>query len=247
MASSYLIARHYCSLTGAERFRLMIEAGAREDRVEEGRLDGSCPLVQVRAEDPAYRQRMRLSFTLASMTAMQIRPRLAQLLAVGSLIDVCRQFGEHLPSARMAAACFLYGRSYGKCEVGAVEDAAQTGKELLANVTEDLDLQQQLAEVRECATEGLVAALEEVVLPGCRVYATEILSVWEGFCRFCREEAELEPLTLMRAWGLMDADPAELVRELDPEALPEPGRADEWADAMTRNWRRRFAAEPGCT
>lgn len=43
-------------------------------------------------------------------------------------------------------------------------------------------------------------------------YAEDVLTYWDGFGQFCRGTLGLEPLTVMRAWHLMESDPGEWVR-----------------------------------
>ena len=68
----------------------------------------------------------------------------------------------------------------------------------------------------------------------------EVLTRWEGFGRFCRGTLELEPMTVMRAWGLMHEDPDEEVRAAYPSAEADDGAAAAEADEMARRWSGRF-------
>lgn len=55
------LAKHYETLSGAERFGLLIDAMSRNDKVEEGRVNDSCPMTAFKIEDPSYRGRVRQS------------------------------------------------------------------------------------------------------------------------------------------------------------------------------------------
>ena len=75
--------------------------------------------------------------------------------------------------------------------------------------------------------------------------AGEILSQWEGFARFCRGSLGLEPMTVVRAYGLANEDPEQEVLAEFPDAKADEARAAEWAGKWTGNWDRRFNRRPG--
>jgi hypothetical protein len=64
--------------------------------------------------------------------------------------------------------------------------------------------------------------------------------MWDGFGRFCREALEMEPLTLVRAYGLQRDDPAAEVLAIYPDAKPDEAEAGRWAEQWCRGWDRRF-------
>jgi hypothetical protein len=59
----------------------------------------------------------------------------------------------------------------------------------------NVDLQIQLAEVREVARDG-AARLSKSMVDIVEVLAIEASSCWEGFTRFCRNTACVEPMML---------------------------------------------------
>ena len=65
---------------------------------------------------------------------------------------------------------------------------------------------------------------------------------WAGFAGFCRETLSVEPLTLVRTYGLQPEDPAEEVRAKYSEAVPDEEEATQLAAQWTRSWGRRFPA-----
>ena len=90
------LAKHYETLSGAERFGLLIDAMSRNDKVEEGRVNDSCPMTAFKIEDPSYRGRVRQSAVLAMYVSLQIAEGLArirtfhELLTDGAALDgVC--------------------------------------------------------------------------------------------------------------------------------------------------------------
>ena len=68
------------------------------------------------------------------------------------------------------------------------------------------------------------------------------LSQWEGFGRFCRRSLNVEPLTLVRAYGVGRGDPVAEVLALYPDAKADEAKAEERAMHWAGEWERRFAA-----
>ena len=99
--------------------------------------------------------------------------------------------------------------------------------------------EEQLRDVREIAAEG-VKKVAESMMESMGGLAAEILSQWEGFSRLCRDTLGLEPMTLVKAYGLGAEDPgAEVLAEFSDATVNE-ATAAEWAGKWTRNWDRRF-------
>ncbi|HEY2584623.1 MAG TPA: hypothetical protein VGI81_02520, partial [Tepidisphaeraceae bacterium] len=59
-----------------------------------------------------------------------------------------------------------------------------------------------MEELCTLAGEAMVRSAENLLDVVGRAHATDLLSRWEGFGRFCREVLGLEPVVLMRAFGL---------------------------------------------
>ena len=242
MATTDAWARHYGHLKGEERFRLQIEALAREDLVEQGRLTDSCPVVTVRCEDPEFRRRMHISFNAAALAAFDIRLGLAKIRLAH---DFARDSGIFARRpVLLAEAAFLCGRAHGHWEAGAVEDLDMPSPQDLAEqVKASPFLGEQLRELRQVALEEVEGVTETMLEITCIAYAGDVLTTWDGFGRFCRGTLGLEPLTMMRAWGLMEQDPAEWVRAIFPEAAPRVSDAEEYGERMASSWRRRFGGD----
>jgi hypothetical protein len=73
------VTRHYGQLDPGERFRLALEAGARDDDRERARLAQSAPMYPVRVTDPAYTDLVDASRELALVVALDLAPRIATL------------------------------------------------------------------------------------------------------------------------------------------------------------------------
>ena len=110
--------QHYKSLTSHERFVLLVEAMARRDDAEADRLEATCPQYLYRAEDQAFRDRMRRAYMFASWVALGLEGPLAKIRLANSLHEHTEAFSG--PVARLAQQAFLYGREYGKWETACI-------------------------------------------------------------------------------------------------------------------------------
>ena len=99
--------------------------------------------------------------------------------------------------------------------------------------------------MKEIAALGVKKVAEAVMEAMREGLAGEILSQWEGFARFCRNSLGLEPMTVVRAYGLANEDPEQEVLAEFPDAKADEARAAEWAGKWTGNWDRRFNRRPG--
>ena len=232
------MSQHYGTLSGQERFTLMIEAMARGDRAEERRLHDSCPMLHYRAEDEQYRGRMRRLGTLALIVAMELRERLAVLRLASAFgthgAEMCR-----LTFGPLMQAAYLAGRDRGRREAGAPQ-LPEADRYSIAVVTAVPDLRRDLMEVAECVSLGTDQIAEVVREAAGEEHAAEVLTKWEGFGRFCRDTLGLEALTVMRAWGLLDDDPVEVVRQVCADARADEVQAEERSAALSRRWVERF-------
>jgi hypothetical protein len=73
------LAAHYDRLEPEERFRAALEAAAREDYDERGRLVDSCPRLTYEMSDVGFLDRVDASRDMALAVALDLGPRLAQL------------------------------------------------------------------------------------------------------------------------------------------------------------------------
>ena len=98
-----LLSRQYASLTGAERFTLMIEAMARHDETEASRLEDTCPRYLYRAEDAEFRDRMRRAFSIATLACLNIQEALGQLRMLATMNELgdvlCGEFAAEMQHA----------------------------------------------------------------------------------------------------------------------------------------------------
>jgi hypothetical protein len=233
-------ASNYKFLSGSERFALVIEAMARKDKVEIDRLEDTCPQAHYQMDHSAFRSRMSISFSAAALTALRIAPSMAIIRSMSFLSQWSDTF-TFWPT-RVAEMVFLYGRAYGRWEAGAAEEIDTSTLEILKGKEPgegNADLQVQLAEVREVARDG-TARLVKYMVNTVEVLAIEALSCWEGFTRFCSETAGVEPMVLMRGWGLIHEDPAAEIARLYPAAKPDSDQAEAWRENLASCWVGRF-------
>ena len=234
------LTRQYGSLTGAERFALMLEAMARKDEPDADRLEDTCPWHNYRIEDPEFPARMKRAFMITAFAMTNVRRGLAMVEAAKIFRDSYREFAGG--PTLVATTAFLYGRSYGHWECGAIEQIELPDKAALkAEMKERPDLKAQLRDVRAIAGEGVKKVAEAMMEAMGQGLAGEILSQWEGFGRFCRQSLGLEPMTVVKAYGLGKEDPEQEVLAEFPDAKPDEAKTAHWADNWKQNWDRRFA------
>jgi hypothetical protein len=234
-----LADHHYTTLSAQERFALLLEAMARRDEVEADRLEETCPRFTYRAEDQAFRDRMRRAYMIASRVCLNIQSGLAQLRLARAFHNDAARFAD--PVVRLAQITLLYGRAYGHWEAGCIDaialpDPAGLDKEIEA----DADLQTQLVsvtEVAEDAVKQVAGRLMELVLDG---YAVDLLSRWEGFGRFCHHLLGVGPMTIAMSFRLLQGDPTAEIRSARPSVKADELRAQEWEREFSKGWERLF-------
>ena len=193
------LSRNYAQLEGHERFVLLVEAMARKDEAEADRLDDTCPRLSYRQDDAEYRDRVQRAYSISMLVTINIRWRLEQVRVARLFMDQHRLYvwGPQL----VATTAFLFGRQYGMWECGAIEQIDLPDLEgITAEVKGRPDLREQLKEVREISAEGVRRVAETLQYAVGYAHATEVLSQWEGFGRFCRQTLGLEPMAVMMAY-----------------------------------------------
>jgi hypothetical protein len=239
------LSRNYKELTAPERFVLTVEALARKDEVEADRLEDTCPKLTYSHNDAEFRDRLQRSYTIALLAMLNLQKHLAVIRCSNVLIEQHRVFA-HGPT--LAAVCaFLFGRQYGMWEVRAIEEIDIPDlDELKAEADGRPDLKRHLKELREIAEESVLRVAKEVQESIGVGLGVEALSQWEGFGRFCRRCLGVEPLVLLRAYGMVKEDPAAEVLAIFPDAKADEAKAEERAVHWAGEWERRFrVVRPG--
>jgi hypothetical protein len=149
--------------------------------------------------------------------------------------EVHQQFAE--PVARLATAAFLCGRAHAQHEASAaVPDNPAAAHELVS----DPQLKEPLREIRAVANEAALQVADTLQHVVAEAYAVDLLSQWEGFHRFCQDYFGIDPLMLLRAFGLEQDDPAEELRAAFPKAAADEAVSTTFRVQWGRSWRRRF-------
>jgi hypothetical protein len=240
---------------------------ARRDAAEEGRPDASCPRRSYEIDEPAYRRRMSVSFTCAAMACMSLLRDLDALRTVAVVREAAAVFrGFAAETAEEAFHEGWYERgdrdgeeaddadAEGDADAGdadadgvdeMVRDASPPGAEDDGDADAGDDLgpaaNTAVARVRKHASDVLDIALRVVDRREGRRRAVSLLSAWEGLGRFTRECCGVEPLTLLKAWRLLAADPTAEVRRLYPQAQVDEAQAANWRASLAGAWERHAA------
>jgi hypothetical protein len=190
-------------------------------------------------DDLEFRDRMKRAYMIASMVTINLKGRLEQIRAAVMFCELHKDFawGPTL----VATSALLYGRQYGLWECGAIGRIDTPDPD---NVESELkgqpELREQLRELQEVAADAVGRVAEELKFAMGQAHAAAVLSEWEGFGRFCRSHLSTEPLTVMRAYGLLPEDPAAQVLATYPDAKVDEAKAEERAGHWARGWERRF-------
>jgi hypothetical protein len=226
--------QHYNTLTPHERFVLLVEAMARKDEAEADRLEDTCPQFTFRGEDQAFRDRMQRLYMIASWVALSLEGPLAQIRLAKMLHEHAEAFSG--PVSQLAQLAFLYGREYGRWEAGAIEVIEAPDLDALEEVLENnSDLNDQLSEAAQAGKEAVAQILAEINQSVAKAHRKRMAPKWREFGAFCRDTLGLEPQVVMKAFGVMDREPAGM--DMVAPAAPEPDPCPSW----TRNWERRFS------
>jgi hypothetical protein len=183
---------------------------------------------------------MRRAYLIALMVCLNMREGLAQIRTAKTFCELAPDHFGHGPEL-LAKVAFLHGREYGKWELGAIEQIELIDpKALVAEVKSNAGLRQQLDDVKELTGDALVEVADTLKHAVGEAFASDVLSQWEGFARFCRDVLALEPLTLLKALKLAEKDPAAEVLRSYPDAKADEAKAAEWSATWKGNWERRF-------
>jgi hypothetical protein len=248
-AAAAKLSKHYQALSGPERFVAVIDAMARGDLDEDRRLDDACPRVLREVDDPAYRSRMSVSFAAAAIATASIRADLEVLRALATvkeIIGVFRRFAEEGAEDAFQAGWLARGAADREKAAAAegggtaaatdqADDDDESGDDLAPAAEEELGAARELAAVK------LDIAVRVVDRREGDHRAVSLLSAWEGLGRFARDSCGVEPLALVKAWRLLDGDPAAEVRKMYPKAKAEEALAAQWHASLAGPWERHAA------
>jgi hypothetical protein len=223
------LAKFYEYLTPEERFKLLIEARAREDAGECRNLEKSCPILIYEMNDMAYEGLVRASEKITTLACLDLAPRLIKLrmlmafsVGLAALRNIC------LDEAHSA---YFRGRALGeKARRGAhSKDHPWEQRNPEPETVDALGKITSRIEEEWSVFEGLVGRLEEDM-------RIEVIVVWEAFSSFAREEMGLEPKTLIKAWFGPILAEIEAVEDILDTSEANPQRLQEYASTLRQLW-----------
>ncbi len=180
----------YDQLRSEERFRLVLEAAARQDQTEVERLAGTCPRYKYTSvrNDPAFADRIQASRQIAFCVCLMLTQMLAKLMVIRTYRECISILSTSLVNEfdrgfhkGWEAGCehtWLSAGLTGSFPVEGDDDGGGGGGGDGGDRDDDED---ELAE-------------------GAQALVTEIQTIWEAFSRFCRVEMGEEPETVLLAW-----------------------------------------------
>jgi hypothetical protein len=224
----------YDRLSPEERFKLFIEAIARGDEEEWRNLEKSCPRVVYEMNDMAYEDLIGASEKITTLVCLDLAPGLIKLRMfagfsslLASLRNTCldeahwayfrdRALGE---KARKGASSKDHSRER--------RNPAPESADALGKITSHIEEEWSVFE-------GLVGRLEEVM-------RIEVVTMWEAFSSFSREEMGVEPKTLIKVWLEPMLAEIEAVEDTLDKTETNPQRLQEYGSDLRQLWRKLVA------
>ncbi len=198
------LAHKYNRLTSEERFRLVVEAFAREDEREAERLTSTCPRKAYEMNDLDFSSRLRASDLIVS----HVYAELMEVLSTLQAVEACREavetyekvlFSSLEQATEEAALSFHQGWDAG-CDhawlvAGKHGPFPWNDKATLNERAKEM-AKRIKAQSRSEASDGSHQDTSEKMS---KALSVRVQTIWEAFSRFCREQAGLEPETVLRA------------------------------------------------
>ena len=165
----------YTVLSPLERFRLSLEAGARDDFEAADRLWDACPTETYRQADAAFSGRVRA----AELICLAVYADLNYLLG---RLRMAEAISETLLGLVEDAMTDGYFAGYGDAGGNIADIDDETAEE---SIETDHRLHARSERIREVIRSKL---------------ASHAAAIWQGFCLFAREDVEVEPEVLARSF-----------------------------------------------
>jgi hypothetical protein len=220
----------YAAIAPAERFRLLMEARARDDEAEDRRLMKTCPRKTYTMPDLALLDQLEAVDMLALCVCLDLAVPLAKLRmlkAQALLLDYLKNREADLICAGWYDG-YCYGRAEGWRLAGMEGEPPEIGDEV--GDGEELPL----PEDEGPAAQWFLGVNSRLI----RDLETIALEQWEAFTLFCREDLKLEPETVLEvcmAPALQTVQSA-LAEMQGVEA--DPTQVEERRDLLGQLWRR---------
>jgi hypothetical protein len=232
------LGKLYDRLTPDERFRLAIEALAREDEPEVDHLRDTCPRAAYRMTELAYRDRISRSMELTVGVCLDLAPLLAQLKLVEALRRALSLACNACEDAAMLA--YLKGHEAGFRRAWEAADKAtgdlppgwegngEDGDPVMEG--DLLGIAGHFGERRE-GLDGSLKKLEQRI-------ACDALTIWEAFSGFCKGELLLPPEKLVKTWFEPVLPEVENLKKLPDLPPVDPRGVQHCETELKRAWSR---------
>ena len=228
------LTKLYDRLTPEERFKLVLEAITRGDETECRNLVKCCSRVLYEMNDMAYEDLVRASEKITTLVCLHLAPRLIKLRMFAGFSGVLASFRNACLGE--AHSAYFRGRALGeKARRGAHSKNHPRGRR-----NPDLESADALGKITSCIEEEwsvfavLIGRLEENL-------RIEVVTRWEAFSSFSREEMGVEPKTLIKAWFEPMLAEIEAVEGTLDTTPTNPQRLQEYASDLRQLWRKLVA------
>jgi hypothetical protein len=228
------LTKLYDRLSPEERFKLVIEAIARGDETECRNLVKSCPRVLYEMNDMAYEDLVRASEKITTLVCLDLAPRLIKLRMLAGFSGVLVSLRNTCLDETHSA--YFRGRALGeKARRGASsKDDPRERRNPDPESADALGKITSRIEEEWSVFEGLVGRLEENM-------RIEVVSRWEAFSSFSREEMGVEAKTLIRAWFEPMLAEIEAVEDTLDTTATNPRGLEEYGSDLRQLWRKLLA------
>jgi len=206
-------AKLYDQFAAPERVTLWLQAMARGDEAEAGRLRASCPRKAYTQEDAAFGDRVEMAFDILAVVCIDLRCMWAK---VETLDWAAGQVAELATVQNVTAdLAFLDGsrcaRGLPQTDFFSERPGESDGPRTDEDEDEDDDDDEEAVGPRPGDFADRMAAVERragrasagtmfVLSQASLAVAKQLTDVWAAFDRFCRTRLGVDGKTLLRAW-----------------------------------------------
>jgi hypothetical protein len=234
------LAHMYDRLTAEERFRLVVEAFAREDELEVEHLSGTCPRKAYEMNDIDFVDRLKASQMISSYVCAELIGVLGMLRTIKVYREATELYEEALFSSlewTTEEAALSYHQAWDEGCDYAWQVAGKRGPfpwNDKANLNERAkETAERIKPNRQSkADDGSQEPLEDID----QALSTRAQTVWAAYSRFCREQTSLEPETMLRACFPLAFELPEHLREAVGSAQADRTLLEDYEAMLVRTW-----------
>jgi hypothetical protein len=233
----------YDRLTSEERFRLVVEAFAREDQREVERFSNTCPRKVYEMNDLAFSSRLTASDLIVSRVYAELVEALSTLRAIEACREAVEVYEELLYSslerATEEAALSFHRGWYAGCD-----HAWQvSGKDDPFPWNDKGDLNKRAEETAkrmkgksQSGASDCIGSHQDTLEKVCEALRVRALTIWEAFSWFCREQIGLEPETVLRACFPPALELPEELEAVAGSAQVDSASLEDYEATLVRTW-----------